>query len=234
MDPMAAGLRALLPPGYAKTLGFLIPAREMSQTLIDWYEHEHSVNASFMWPHMRRYQRNYITGVQAGPTPLYKVISEFVWRGENDKRVVADLYRTDAAAKTINEVPPDFVILPFPPGGYFLLPVEERSVAAAQRSFAHDEPRRRKAVLLGCADERNVAAFEADVTRYAGRLASAWSDRAVSIDLRRERASVPAPADAVLFVDSEPGETLPVLPSEALELRNIFDVITLRSPIEEG
>lgn len=233
LDPMAAGLRALLPPGYAKTLGFLMPALEMTQELIDWYENEHSVYASFMWPHMRRYQRNYIMNVQRGPTPLYKVVSEFVWKGEEDKRKVAALYATDAAAKTTGEVLPPFIILPFPPGSYFLLPVEVTEVARGKRLFRHDEPHQRKVILLRCGDADTLTVFEAAAASYADKLARAYPDAAVTIDFRRERAEVPAPADAVLFIDVGPGESLPDPRSTAVEVVNIFDVITLRSPIKE-
>ena len=148
IDPLAAGLRALLPPGYAKTVGFLIPARAMTQQLIDWYENEHSVYASFMWPHMRRYQRNYIVDVRRGPSPLYKVISEFCWKDEEQKRMIISHFSTEVAARTLNEVLPEFVIVPFPEGGYFLAPVDERQVATGKRVLRHDEPRRRKIILL--------------------------------------------------------------------------------------
>lgn len=232
-DPMAAGLRALLPPGYAKTLGFLIPAHEASQELIDWYENEHSVNASFMWPHMRRYQRSYIVNVQRGPSPIYKVISEFLWKGEDDKNRIAALFATDAAAKTVNEVLPDFVLLPFPPGGYFLVPVTEREVSAGARVFAHDELRRRKVVLLGRGAGCSADEFAAKVDAYARELARKYPDSPIAIDFLQESETIPAPADAVLFVDAMPGEVLPDPQADTVEVLNIFDVMTLRSPIEE-
>lgn len=232
---MAEGLRALLPPGYGKTLGFLIPAREISQALIDWYEDEHAVNASFMWPHMRRYQRNYIMDVQRGPVPLYRVVSEFVWKGEEDKRTIAALYATRAAAKTVNEVLPEFIITPFPPGQFFLLPVEEQLVAAgSHRSFRHDEPRRRKIVLLRCVEGESAADFEAAVADHAALLTSRDPHAAVSIDFRREGQAVPGPADAILFIDVEPDAVLPDPESAAAEVVNVFNVLTLRSPIEEN
>lgn len=233
LDQMAAGLRSLLPPGYAKTVGFLIPAHEMSQELIDWYENEHSVNASFMWPHMQSYQRNYITNVQCGPTPLYKVVSEFVWKSEEDKRKIAALYATDAAAKTIKEVLPSFVILPFPPESFFLLPVENAMVATGKRMFRHDELRRRKLILLRRKGDELAPAFETAATHYAEQLSHAHPEVAVSIDFRRENMTVPAPADAILFIDAEPGEILTDSTSAAIEIIAIYNVITLRSPIEE-
>lgn len=234
LDLMAEGLRALLPPGYCKTLGFLIPACEISQTLIDWYENEHAVNASFMWPHMHRYQRNYIMDVQLGPVPLYRVVSEFVWKGEEDKRSVAALYATPAAAKTVNEVLPDFIIVPFPPGAFFMLPVEERvAVTDSGRVVRHDEPRRRKIVLLRRPEGASVVDFEAAVTCHAALLASRDPHAAVSIDFRREGQTVPAPADAMIFIDAEPDAILPDPARAAGEIVNVFNVLTLRSPIEE-
>ena len=233
-DPMVEGLRALLPPGYSKTLGFLIPAHEISQTLIDWYENEHAVNASFMWPHMRRYQRNYIMNVERGPVPLYRVVSEFVWKGEEDKRTIAALYATPAAAKTVQEVLPDFIIVPFPPESFFLLPVEEKvALASNGRVYRHDEPRQRKIVLLRRPEGERLEAFEAAVMRHADLLAGREQHAAVSIDFRREGQAVSAPADAILFVDAEHETILPEPEPAAGEVVNVFNVLTLRSPIEE-
>ena len=233
IDPLAAGLRALLPPGYAKTVGFLIPARAMTQQLIDWYENEHSVYASFMWPHMRRYQRNYIVDVRRGPSPLYKVISEFCWKDEEQKRMIISHFSTEVAARTLNEVLPEFVIVPFPEGGYFLAPVDERQVATGKRVLRHDEPRRRKIILLRRGDGVEASSFEASAADYARQLAGELPDVDVGVDFRRESATVPAPADAVLFIDAEPNQFLPEPEAEAIEIASIFDVLTLRSPIKE-
>lgn len=233
MDAMREGLNSLLSPGYGKTVGFLIPTAQMSGELIDWYETKHSVNASFMWPHMRLYQRNYIMNVDYGPAPQYKVVTEFVWKSEEDKRRIVALYATDAAARTVNEVLPPFIIMPFPPDGYFLAPVDGVILTTCTRHFRPDEPRHRKVLLVRRGAGQKLAAFEAATLAYAERLARTFPGAGLELDFRREEENVPAPADAVLYIDCQPGMILPE-PNSGEGIVNIFDVLTLRSPIEDS
>lgn len=227
------GLEALLPARHMKVIGFLIPSEKMSDELIDWYEKEHSTNARFLWPHMCRYQRNFIMKSEMGAPPLYKVITEFVWKSEKDKQDARALYSTEAAQASLNEVLPPFIILPFPHKSYFMVPVEERIVKTNPHPSAPDAPRSRKIMLLRCGLGESLASFEAAALAYAEGLAELDPALGVRIDFRREAATIPSPADAVVFIDNPPDRPLPPPHGDAFEIVHIFGARTLRSPIPE-
>ena len=224
-------LDPLFPAGYLKVIGFLIPAERMSDELIQWYETEHSVNARFQWPHMSLYQRNFIMETQSGDPPVYKVVTEFVWKSEEDKRKARALYSTDAAAKTMTEILPPFILQPFPANGYFMVPVEGRTVRASPKRSRPDEAKARRVVLLRRDPGHQQDAFEEAALAYAERLADEDPDAGAEIDFRRCAEDAPSPADAVIFMDAGAGRVLPPAKGSAFDIVNIFDVKTLRSPI---
>ena len=227
------GLDALLPPGHLKVVGFLIPSEKMTDELIGWYENEHSVTARFLWPHMCRYQRNFIMKSELGDPPLYKVITEFAWKSEKDKQAARALYSTSAAQASVNEVLPPFIIQPFPRKSYFMVPVEERIVKANPHPSRPDEPRSRQIILLRCGLGESLATFEEAALAYAGELAALDPGVGVIVDFRRDAATTPSPADAVIFIDNPPDGPLPPSRGDAFEIVHIFDVEALRSPIPE-
>lgn len=224
-------LDPLFPLGHLKVIGFLIPSEKITDELIQWYETEHSVNASFMWPHMRLYQRNFIMETRSGAPPVYKVVTEFVWKSEEDKRKARALYSTGAAAKTMNEVLPAFIMQPFPANGYFMVPVEERTVRVSPKLSHPDETKARQVILLRRDPAHRQDAFEAAALAYAEKLADIDPAVGIEVNFRRRAEHAPAPADAIIFMDDGSGRALPPTAGDAFDIVNIFGVNTLRSPI---
>ncbi|HKT84735.1 MAG TPA: hypothetical protein VJQ77_01470 [Novosphingobium sp.] len=228
---LQSALAPLFPPDHLKVVGFLIPSDRMTDELVQWYETEHSINARFQWPHMSLYQRNFIMETERGDPPIYKVITEFVWKSEEDKQKARALYGTDAAAKTMNEVLPPFILQPFPADGYFMVPVESRVVRAGSGLPRPDEPRPRKILLLRRAAGVSRGIFEAMAFAYAEKVAEGESQAAVQVDLRRGGEDVSSPADAVIFIDAGSDSELPPPESDAFDIVKVFGVKTLRSPL---
>lgn len=226
-------LAALLPPGFCDVLGFLIPADRISEELVRWYEEDHSLRAKFQWPHMKRYQRNYIWQTFRGLPPLYKVITEFSWKSQGDMAAVRALYHSDAARETLTEILPSFVITPFPRDSYYLVPVEEQVIRADLSPAALDKPRHRRIALLRCGVDETVASFETAALDYAERAATIWTDCGIKIFLRRMAGEIPAPADAFLFIDGQLSGPLSASLPDAVDVVAEFGTTSFRSPLSE-
>lgn len=156
-----------------------------------------------------------------------------MWKSEGNKQKVRALFATDAARETVNKVLSSFILQPFPRKSYFMVPVESRVVKINPRPTRFDEPRYRKIILLRCGQGESLATFEAAVIAYPDALAKWNGALGVSIDLRREAATTPAPADAIIFVDNPPEGDLPQPAGDAFDIVNLFHVKTLKSPLPE-
>ena len=229
---MQRGLDALFPARYPKTLGFLIPADEMNPEIIRWYEEDHSVYASFQWPHMLRYQRNFIMGTDQGKPPVYKVITEFVWKSEDDKHKARALFATPAAARTVNEVLPSWLHMERMPET-FMVPVETAVVKITPAPLKAGGSIPRKVILLRRSGDLSPRQFEKAVVVYAGKLAALDARSGASVDFVRNDPGTPSPADAIVFIDNPVNGTLPPPDAAVASVTAVYTVDSRKSPIPE-
>lgn len=218
------------PAGFLKVVGFLIPADETTAELIDWYENIHSRNARFLWPHLDLYRRNYIMAVETGPIPPYRVVTEFVWKSEQDKQAARAAFASPAAEPSLNEQLPSWIKPLTIPNTNALVPAEPTIIATP--SVPHDSQTalRRRVILLD--QKRNVPQtdFDAETQGFAKAIAKRSSGSAVHFDLCRHITAWPA-TRAIVYVNDDANGDLPPVDSRILEIANIFRVETRKSPL---
>jgi hypothetical protein len=229
-------LGGLFPPGFLKVVGLLIPTAAPLSELVDWYENEHSRAAMFLWPYMDRYARNYILEVEEGSLPPYRVVTEFVWKGEGAKRKGRALFDTPAVQPLNDEMTRNRLRLqlPFPPGVMFMVPAEPHTVRELPAADIDAPSVRGRVMLLRSAPGSSRAVFDAAVEDLALRIAQTWPEAGVSFDLLRPSAMTPAPADAVIFVRTDRTAALPRPEPQGMDVINVFSVETRKSPLDEA
>lgn len=223
----------LFPPGCLNVRGLLMrDTGEDLNELIDWYENIHSRSATYMWPCMSRYARNYITEVQEGPPPPYRVITEFDWKSEEAMQKAQALMGsplTAGIARIEYEVnPPAWLTHIFA----VLLPVERVRIRAPRPLPDASAPLARRAVLLRRAGAASQADFELAVGRMAAAIAFDAPDAGVALELCRAAPGTDGTPDAFVFVENAPGGALPRPDPGAAEIVNVFAVETRKSPLE--
>lgn len=219
----------LFPAGFLKVVGFLIPADETTQELIDWYENIHSRNASVLWPHMDLYRRNYILDVERGPEPTYRVVTEFVWKSESDKKAAAAIFQTPAASTMLNEKFPAWLKPLDIPNTHGLVAVEPVEIRHPAMRVRHDAAVRRRIILLEQGPSVTRAGFESAAKSWCRTISET---RNVNVSLESCRHSGPWPTTgAVVYVDDLAEQALPPVVQGTLTIANVFRVRTAWSPL---
>ena len=226
------GLSLLLPRGHLHVLGLLMrDTGEPLADLVDWYENIHSANAHYLWPHMIRYARNYITAVEEGPAPPYRVLTEFDWKSEADKVKAREAFMSPAAmAATASEyagTPPAWLQDIYS----ILVPVTPVHWAGTMLPSDAAEPVRRRAILLRRLDSVTQARFEGAARQLADEIAKLAAGAGVSIDFCHGPRAAAEEPDALLFVHGADGLPLPRPDAAACAVINIFSVEMCKSPI---
>ena len=229
------GFNLLLPPGYCHVVGLLM--RNTGQALdelIDWYEHIHAPNASSVWPLMDRYCRNYIKKVEEGPKPPYLVVTEFDWKGEEDKvRARAAFMEPETVAAMASEyagTPPAWLVDIYS----ILVPVTRHHVAGSLPVLEAGEQVERRIMLLQRNNEVPEQQFATAVLSLAEEISRQFPDAAVFADLcRGPRASEDEP-DAILFVQDTGDHALPRPDPKLAKVASIFTVETRESPVRQS
>lgn len=231
-DQLDDGLNQLLPPGHLHVLGLLM--RDTGQSLpelIDWYENIHAPNARFSWPHMRRYARNYITHVEEGPTPPYRVLTEFDWKSEEDKVKARAAFKSPAAlqamASEFEGTPPAWLADIYS----ILVPVTPLQASGAPLPDDRTEPVQRRALLLRRRETASQQQFEQSLRRLADEIAALAPDAGVTIGICHGPSTAREEPDAVLFVHDAADIALPRPHPAVSEVINVFAVEMRKSPI---
>jgi len=229
MTTLDSALNPFFPSGYLKVVGFLIPADETTQELIDWYENVHSRNATVLWPHLDLYQRNYILDVEQGAVPTYRVVTEFVWKSDDDKKAAADLFGTPAAEAMRNERFPSWMKPLDIPNTHGLVPVDSILLEAPVATKHSEAVRRRRIVLLDRSPNVPRKRFDIAARNYSMQIADAVGV-SVNLDLCRQTAGWPT-SRAVIYINDGVKRTLPTVDNEIMTITNVFQVQAGRSPL---
>ena len=227
----AHGSNPLFPAGRLHVLGFLMrDTGQDLQVLIDWYENIHSVNARYIWPFMTRYARNYITKVEEGPKPPYRVLTEFDWKDEAGKAQARALLEAHGGQALESERRGP--ALAWLTDIYALLvPAEPTRFGAVPPPRDPTKPVPGRALLLRRAPAASQERFEAAVRDAATRIAALAPDVEVTADLIPGPRTSPDQPDAVILARHAPAGELPRPDAAACEVMNLFAIETRGSPV---
>ena len=231
---LAQGVNAMIPPGYLHVIGLLIrDTGEPLPAVIDWYETTHSREAAYQWAFETRYARNYITRVEEGPKPPYRVVLELWYKNKEAADKLRSLMKSGLAQPNNGSMAEQAQKWGFIRNIYSVMfPVDIVPIRPTVSSADAAAPLLRRLVLLRRTPSASQSQFEAEVKKVAEAITELGADVGSSIQFRRETAPSDDAPDAIVFVDNAPNAKLPRPDDKIARVANIFAVEMRKSPVE--
>jgi hypothetical protein len=228
------GINAMIPPGHLHVIGLLIrDTGDKLPDVINWYETVHSREAAYQWAFETRYARNYITKVDQGPKPPYRVVLELGYKSQEAADKLRTLMKSGLANPKNNSLAEQAQKWGFIRNIYgVMFPVEVIRIKGAPAPSDPNAPLPRSLILLRRASGASQVDFEGAVKKLGRAIGRLGTNVGVTIDFRRGGPTSRDAPDAIVFIDNAQSTRLPRLDGRAAIVMNAFSVEMLKSPVE--